>query len=705
MSAAVSNSTAAPQRRVLIVDDDRDFADSIADLLALEGYEVCPAYTVKEAEAAARRFPARVTLIDIRLGTTDGVDLIARLKSIRPELTCVMMTAYASTDSAIAALKTGAYDYLRKPFHPGELLASLGRAFERMDLEQEKARAREALRRYEQIISSTADLMAFVDGDHVYQAVNDAYVKAYATERHAIVGRTMIEIHGRAIFEGMMQESLTRCLAGEETHYQAWFDFPQSGRRFMDVAYYPYRDEDGADSGAVVSWRDLTETHTLSEKLTYQATHDALTGLVNRGEFEQRLRRLIEIAREQHTEHALCYLDLDQFKIVNDTCGHVAGDELLRQLGLLLPEHVRKGDTLARLGGDEFGVLMEGCSLSQATRVANVLLDAIRGFQFHWEDKTFNLGVSIGVVPINEVSESITAVLSTADSACYAAKDEGRNRIHVYHEDDTKVARRHGEMQWVTRIQRALEEDRFELYAQPIASVTAAPTTGHHYEVLVRMHDEHGHTVLPGAFLSAAERYNLSAKLDHWVVRRTFDALVRHSRHLDELYLCSINMSGHSLGDEELLGYVTEQFRAGCIPSEKICIEITETAAISNLSSAMRFIKLLKEWGCRFALDDFGSGLSSFAYLKNLPVDFLKIDGIFVKDLLGDPIDYAMVKSINDIGHVMGKRTVAEFVDDAAILGVLRDIGVDYAQGYAIGEPKPMSDVVSDAGGGVLLGE
>ncbi|MDX1431586.1 MAG: EAL domain-containing protein [Gammaproteobacteria bacterium] len=693
MSAAASNTAAALHRRVLIVDDDRDFADSIADLLALEGYEVCPAYAVREAEAAIEGFPARVALIDVRLGTTDGVDLVARLKAIRPEITCVMMTAYASTDSAIAALKTGAYDYLRKPFHPGELLASLGRAFERMDLEHEKSRAREALRRYEQIISSTADLMAFVDRDHVYQAVNDAFVKAYNTEREAIVGRTMSEIHGPAVFEGMMRDALTSCLEGEETHYQAWFDFPLSGRRFMDVAYYPYRD--GEDSGAVVSWRDLTETHTLSEKLTYQATHDALTGLVNRREFEQQLRRLIEVARQDRTEHALCYLDLDQFKLVNDTCGHVAGDELLRQLGLLLPEHVRKDDTLARLGGDEFGVLMEGCSLSQATRVANVLLDSIRGFQFHWEDKTFNLGVSIGVVPINEVSESITAVLSIADAACYAAKDEGRNRIHVFREDDTKLAKRQGEMQWVTRIQRALEEDRFELYVQPIAAVAPAAVSGHHYEVLVRMHDERGHTVLPGAFLSAAERYNLSARLDQWVIRSTFDALVRHPEHLERLYLCSINLSGHSLGDEQLLGYVIEQFRAGNVPSEKICIEITETAAIANLSSATRFIKVLKEWGCRFALDDFGSGLSSFAYLKTLPVDFLKIDGIFVKDVVGDPIDYAMVKSINDIGHVMGKQTVAEFVDDGAILGALGDIGVDYAQGYAIGEPTPITAVVS----------
>jgi EAL domain-containing protein (putative c-di-GMP-specific phosphodiesterase class I) len=369
---------------------------------------------------------------------------------------------------------------------------------------------------------------------------------------------------------------------------------------------------------------------------------------------------------------------------------------LLRQLGMLLPEQVRKGDTLARLGGDEFGVLMERCSIMQATRVANALLDAIRNLQFHWEDKTFNVGVSIGVVPINETSESITAVLSTADSACYAAKDGGRNQIHVYQEDDVKIAQRQGEMQWVARIQRALDDDRFELYAQPITTVEPSESPPAHYEVLLRMQDERGQIVLPGAFLSAVERYNLSARLDNWVTRNAFEWLVRHPKCMEDLDLLAINLSGHSLGDGQLMGHIVERFKEGRIPPEKICMEITETAAITNLTSATRFIRMLKEWGCRFALDDFGSGLSSFAYLKNLPVDFLKIDGLFVKDILDDPIDYAMVKSINEIGHVMGKKTVAEFVDSEDILRALRDIGVDYAQGYAVGRPLPIAHILND---------
>ena len=808
------------RRRVLIVDDDRDFADSTADLLALQGFEVLPAYETGAARRAVRTFPADVALIDVRLGTGSGIDLVRELKKTNPGVTCVMMTAFASTESAIEALHLGAYDYLRKPFHPEDLLATLNRIFERLDLETDKAhtedalrdserrfrdlidasvqgvfihrawtplysnqafadmlgyesrdavlalktlehhfppyerarlrrymdahakgdtspnryefdaqrvddsfitlevvirtltwegqsaiqatvtdvtdrkRAFRALKRYEQIISSTADLMAFVDQSCIYQAVNDAFVRAYERAREDIVGKSMYEVHGAEVFESRLKEALDRCLAGEEAHYQAWFDFPATGRRFMDVAFYPYPDGMGKDSGIVVSWRDLTETHTLSEKLSYQASHDALTGLVNRREFEQRLRQLIDLARQEDTEHALCYLDLDQFKVINDTCGHVAGDELLRQLGMLLPDKVRKGDTLARLGGDEFGVLMERCSIMQATRVANGLLDAIRNLQFHWEDKTFNVGVSIGVVPIDETSESITEVLSTADSACYAAKDGGRNQIHVYREDDIKVAQRQGEMRWVARIQRALDDDRFELYVQPIAPVAKPNSAPVYYEVLLRMLDEQDRIVLPGAFLSAVERYNLSARLDNWVIRNAFDWLVGHPDCMRGLDLISINLSGHSLGDSQLMGYIIERFKEGHIPPDKICMEITETAAITNLTSATRFIKMLKEWGCRFALDDFGSGLSSFAYLKNLPVDFLKIDGLFVKDILDDPIDYAMVKSINEIGHVMGKKTVAEFVDSEAVLSSLAVIGVDYAQGYAVGKPQPIDGIV-----------
>ena len=342
---------------------------------------------------------------------------------------------------------------------------------------------------------------------------------------------------------------------------------------------------------------------------------------------------------------------------------------------------------------------MEHCPLAQARRVANALREATEGFRFVWEDKSFSLGVSIGLVPVNEASESVSSVLSAADDACYAAKNEGRNRIHVYREDDVEMTQRHGEMQRVVQIQRVLEEGRFELYFQPIVPINSDShrrydDEGAYHELLLRMKDEEGQIVRPNAFLPAAERYNLSTKIDRWVVGSALDWFTHHPAHKQSLYLSSINLSGHSLGDEEFLDFVMQQLDTTDFPPEKLCFEITETAAIANLSSATRFIKALKERGCWFALDDFGSGLSSFAYLKNLPVDFLKIDGAFVKDIVDDPIDFAMVKSINEIGHVMGKRTIAEFVENDAISLRLAELGVDYAQGYGIGRPQPIEEMM-----------
>jgi diguanylate cyclase (GGDEF)-like protein/PAS domain S-box-containing protein len=433
---------------------------------------------------------------------------------------------------------------------------------------------------------------------------------------------------------------------------------------------------------------DITEARALSQQLRFQAAHDALTGLVNRREFENRLERALKSAEDGRSQHALCYLDLDQFKIINDTCGHVAGDELLGRLGRVLAQQVRRQDTLARLGGDEFGVLLENCSMHVAERVANALRRGIEDFRFAWDGQVFGIGVSIGVVSIEGRGQTVSSILSAADAACYAAKDRGRNRIHIYREGDVDLARRHGEMRWVTRIQTALEENRFELARQPIVSLSTASGSDTHYELLVRMRDEDGNLVLPEAFLPAAERYNLSVRLDRWVIREAFRLLTLDPDHLERLFLCSINLSGVSLADEDFLIFVTTELASTGLPPDKICFEITETAAIANLPGAMRFIEVLRRIGCRFALDDFGSGLSSFAYLKSLPVDFLKIDGVFVKDIVEDPIDRELVRSINEIGHVMGKRTIAEFVESDEILAVLSGIGVDYAQGFELGKPE-----------------
>ncbi|MFQ5660179.1 MAG: EAL domain-containing protein [Gammaproteobacteria bacterium] len=439
----------------------------------------------------------------------------------------------------------------------------------------------------------------------------------------------------------------------------------------------------------LVTGEDISETRILSERLEYQGKHDSLTGLINRVEFERRLRRILA-SDANSAEHALCYLDLDQFKVINDTCGHLAGDELIRQLGELFSGIVRKRDTLARLGGDEFAVMMEDCALVQATRVAKDLLYAVEKFRFVWEGKRFSVGVSIGVVPLNAGDGTVNEVLSVADTACYAAKDAGRNRMHIYHPNDSTLSKRRGEMRWVAEINQALEDNRFLIAAQEIRCLgrELPNQKGKHYEILLRMRDAQGKIVPPGSFLPAAERYNLSVKLDRWVTRTVFNWLGHHSGELDNLALCSINLSGHSLGDTDFLNLLLNQFHHGHIPPGKICFEITETAAVANLGDAIRFIQTLKHIGCRFALDDFGAGLSSFTYLKNLPVDYLKIDGSFVREMDKNPVDLAMVRSINDIGKVMGKQTIAEFVENREIIRILAEIGVDYAQGYAIGMPN-----------------
>jgi diguanylate cyclase (GGDEF)-like protein/PAS domain S-box-containing protein len=468
----------------------------------------------------------------------------------------------------------------------------------------------------------------------------------------------------------------------------------RNGREYaIQDSAAPIRSPDGKLFGVVVVFSDVTETRRLAEQMAYQASHDSLTGLVNRQEFERRLSRTLETARTDTVEHTLCYLDLDQFKVINDTCGHVAGDELLRQLASVLHDKVRKRDTLARLGGDEFGVLMEHCHLDEGLRVANALRDAVESFRFRWEDKNFLIGASIGIASVTEATESVARVLSQADSACYTAKDRGRNRIQVYSVEDTEFVRRSGEMEWVRQINQTLEEDRFRLFCQPIVAIEPGGDEKGHYEILLRMVNEEGTLVLPAEFFPAAERYHLASKIDQWVIATTFEWLRHHPDLLDHLSMCSINQSGHSLGDAAFLEYVNREFEKNGIPGSKICFEITETAAIANFASASRLITDLKKRGCQFALDDFGSGLCSFAYLRALPVDFLKIDGAFVKNIVDDPVDFAMVKSINDMGHVLGKQTIAEFVENQAILDKVREIGVDYAQGYGISNPRPLDDL------------
>jgi diguanylate cyclase (GGDEF)-like protein/PAS domain S-box-containing protein len=468
----------------------------------------------------------------------------------------------------------------------------------------------------------------------------------------------------------------------------------RGGKTFpIEDSAAPILDQHGDLIGAVLVFHDVTHALKMATQLTHQASHDALTGLINRREFERRLEHALLTAQVDATVHTMLYLDLDQFKIVNDTCGHLVGDELLRQLTNLLQTKLRKNDALARLGGDEFGVLLENCPTGPALDVADQLRQAAYEFHFVWKDRVFQLGLSIGLVTFSDGKETLADILRMTDAACYLAKDKGRNRIQIYTPGDTGLAKRRGEMGWVGRIQKALDEQRFVLYSQKILPLMNGIGGGEHYELLLRLKDEDGMLIPPMAFIPAAERYGLMPQLDRWVVATAFAQ--HRGRHLPgaPAGTCAINLSGTSVCDENFYEFVTEQFDRYKISPGGICFEITETSAIANLTQATELIGKLKNLGCRFSLDDFGSGMSSFTYLKHLPVDYLKIDGEFVKDMVDDPIDHAMVEAINSIGHVMHIETIAEFVENNAILDALRKIGVDYAQGYGIEKPR-LSDLL-----------
>jgi diguanylate cyclase (GGDEF)-like protein/PAS domain S-box-containing protein len=453
----------------------------------------------------------------------------------------------------------------------------------------------------------------------------------------------------------------------------------------------PMRARTGKIIGVVLVMHDVSRERQYAARLSYQASHDALTGLINRTEFEQRLSLALKSAAQLSRNHAVMYLDLDQFKVINDTCGHAAGDQLIRQVSAVLLKRLREGDTLARLGGDEFGVLLENCPPDPALRIADQLRQTVADFHFAWETRSFGIGVSIGVVNVKDGPFTLTDVMSAADAACYMAKDKGRNRVQVYHAEDSELSLRHGEMEWISRLQKALKEDRFVLYAQDIRGLDASRQHGTHCEILLRLLDERGELVPPMAFIPAAERYNLMPAIDRWVIRTAFATISREQAEGGAVFeICAINLSGGSIGDEGFLGYVREQFaRFPVVRPQSICFEITETAAIARLDKATHFIEEMKSLGCRFSLDDFGAGMSSFAYLKHLPVDFLKIDGGFVKNMADDPIDRAMVEAINSVGHITGKQTIAEFVDGERVIALLREIGVDFAQGYGVAKPKP----------------
>jgi diguanylate cyclase (GGDEF)-like protein/PAS domain S-box-containing protein len=457
----------------------------------------------------------------------------------------------------------------------------------------------------------------------------------------------------------------------------------------------PIRDRNGGTTGVVLVFHDVTEKRRVSRKLSHEAAHDALTSLVNRKEFERRLTRaLADTAYGAVGEHALCYLDLDRFKLINDTCGHEAGDELLRQVAALLSSHMRKRDTLARLGGDEFTAILENCPLDEAAKIAETVRQAIAEFRYVWERQTFSLGISIGVVPITPTSGRMASVLRAADAACYVAKEAGGNRVFIDRPEPVAIAAPQTETRRVNRLAQALDEGRFHLFAQPIVPLLPEPGTRPRCEILLRLPDERGHPQPAASFLPQAERYNLMPAIDRWVVGRTIELLGRwHHHHPEcELPLCSINLSASSLDDESLVPRLREQLSQHRLPPEALCFEIAEAAALANFAQTVRFISEIRTTGCGVALDDFGHGVLSFTYLKALAVDFLKIGGHYVRGVVDDPVYGTIVTAVNQVGRLMGIATIAEEVDTEPVLNRLRNMGIGYAQGHAVAGAEPLAD-------------
>ena len=488
-------------------------------------------------------------------------------------------------------------------------------------------------------------------------------------------------------------EDLNKKIAGDlsEAAFPEYRIVNETGVRWILARAYPIRDRDNNIIRIVGLAEDITERKQAYETIDFMAHHDPLTRLTNRFAFEKSLNRLLETSNWNEQSHALLYIDLDQFKIINDTCGHAAGDQMLIDLTKLLLDIVADRGILARLGGDEFGLILHDATLDDAERLGKQLLTAIKNFRFEWDNQKFAVGASIGLVIFDNDDMSRSDLLSAADMACYAAKEMGRNRLHMFSRDDAQLLQRHGEMQWVNRIQAALEDNRFVLYQQTIKPLQKDNQHQHCAEFLFRMLDENGETIMPGAFIPAAERFELMAQLDRWVVRNVITHLQfcqQKNSTTGSQAVAFINLSGQVFNDDQFVDFIQDLLKQYRIDPSCICLEITETAAISNLEKAISFIRQLREQGFHFALDDFGSGMSSFSYLKFLPVDYLKIDGVFVKDLLQDPMNPAIVDAITQIGHTAGLKVIAEWVEDEAILQRLADMGIDFAQGYAIDRPS-----------------
>ena len=463
----------------------------------------------------------------------------------------------------------------------------------------------------------------------------------------------------------------------------------------VEITASPVRGPSNSISGTVVVFHDVSELRGLTQKMSYQATHDPLTGLINRREFERRLDEAMDSAHAEEAVHIMYYMDLDRFKAVNDSCGHLAGDNMLREIAALIKEQVRDSDFVGRLGGDEFGALLIGCPIEKARQIATDICNAVADYRFVWKDKIFNIGVSVGLVEISHASGTLQDVMSAADSACYMAKQQGRGQVHVYSARDEAIARERGDIQWLRQLQTALHEDSFELAIQPIIAMSGRVDSGPAAEVLIRLHDSQSRPTNSAEFLRPAERYQMMPQIDRWVINAALAAISSGEIKLAAHRCCAINLSSQTLGDESFLGFVVDALdRSGVAPSA-VCFEVTETAILSNVQHAQRFIEVLHGIGCEFSLDDFGSGLGSFSSLKHLPIDYLKIDGTYTRNLQSDLVNQEMVAAMIKLARTMEFRVIAEQVEHQEDFDWLRDIGVDFAQGHFVEAPAMLGSTTT----------
>jgi diguanylate cyclase (GGDEF)-like protein/PAS domain S-box-containing protein len=545
-------------------------------------------------------------------------------------------------------------------------------------------------------LQSLAEAVIATDKEGRISYMNPAAEQLTALEAGAATGKlleeviTLVDEAERRLLSDPLRQALSSGATVNLSRRALLLSRSSGGERAIELTASPVHNAAQELVGAVVLLHDVTELRGLARQMSYQATHDALTGLVNRHEFERRLQEAIDSGHRGDGQHVLCYLDLDHFKLVNDTSGHVAGDSMLREVAKLLRDAVRDSDSVGRLGGDEFGLLLIGCPLDKARQIADDLTRAVGDYRFVWKDKIFNIGVSVGLVEISRESGTLEELLAAADTACYVAKKQGSGRVAVYSARDEAHARHTGEIQWLQRLQSALKDNRFHLYHQVIVPAHGEDGGGPAMEVLVRLEDETGKELMPADFMRAAERYRLMGLVDRWVVQTTLAALGRGAIAVPANRSVAINISGQTLGDVQFLEFVVECFDSTGAAPAQVCFEITESAVIANLDHARRFVGVLHGMGCEFALDDFGSGVGSFSNLKNLPLDYLKIDGSFMRNLERDTVNQAMVTAMIKLARTLNFKVIAEQVEDSAAEDAARKMGVDYLQGYAIGRPQPL---------------